>query len=84
MAGQTDRSIRAIANLRRICEEHLAGRYSIEIIDLVEQPHLAATDQIMALPTLVRRLPPPLKKVIGDLSSEDRVLVGLDVRSRRL
>jgi circadian clock protein KaiB len=82
VAGQTDRSVRAIANLKRICEEHLAGRYSIEVIDLVEQPQLAARDQILALPTLVRRLPPPLKKIIGDLSSEERVLVGLEVRPR--
>lgn len=82
VAGQTDRSVRAIANLKRICEEHLAGRYTIEVIDLLDQPQLAAGDQILALPTLVRRLPPPLKKIIGDLSSEERVLVGLDVRPR--
>lgn len=82
VAGQTDRSLRAIANLKRICEEHLAGCYSIEVIDLVVQPQLAAGDQIMALPTLVRRLPPPLKKIIGDLSNEERVLVGLDLRPR--
>ena len=82
VAGQTDRSVRAIVNLKRICEEHLAGRYTIEVIDLLEQPQFAAGDQILALPTLVRRLPPPLKKIIGDLSSEERVLVGLDVRPR--
>jgi circadian clock protein KaiB len=82
VAGQTDRSVRAIVNLKRICEEHLAGRYTIEVIDLLEQPQSAAADQILALPTLVRRLPPPLKKIIGDLSSEERVLVGLDVRPR--
>ena len=80
VAGQTDRSMRAIANLERICEEHLAGRYSIEVVDLLLKPQLAAGDQIMALPTLVRRLPPPLKKIIGDLSNEDRVRVGLDIR----
>lgn len=80
VAGHTDRSVRAIANLKRICEEHLAGRYSVEVIDLQLQPQLASGDQIMALPTLVRRLPPPLKKIIGDLSNEERVLLGLDVR----
>jgi len=82
VAGQTERSMRAIANLKRICEEHLAGRYTIEVIDLMVQPQLAAGDQILALPTLVRRLPTPLKKIIGDLSSEERVLVGLEVRPR--
>lgn len=80
VAGQTDRSIRAIANLKRFCETHLADRYSIEVIDLLVQPKLAEGDQIIALPTLVRRLPPPLKKIIGDLSNEERVLVGLDIR----
>ncbi len=80
VAGHTDRSVRAIANLKRICEEHLTGRYSIEVIDLLAQPQLAVGDQIMALPTLVRKLPQPLKKVIGDLSNEERVLVGLDLR----
>lgn len=83
VAGHTDRSVRALSNLKRICEEHLAGRYSIEVIDLLVEPQLAVGDQIMALPTLVRRLPPPLKKVIGDLSNEERVLVGLDVRHYR-
>jgi circadian clock protein KaiB len=82
VAGQTESSRRAIGNLKRICEEHLAGRYAIEVIDLLERPQLAAGDQIIALPTLVRRLPAPLKKIIGDLSNTDRVLVGLDVRSR--
>lgn len=82
VAGHTEKSIRAIGNLKRICEEHLSGRYTIEVIDLVQQPQLARSDQIVALPTLVRRLPPPLKKIIGDLSNEDRVLVGLEVRSR--
>ena len=83
VAGHTERSVRAIANLRRICDVHLAGRYQVEVIDLLEQPQLAASDQIMALPTLVRRLPPPLKKIIGDLSNEERVLLGLDLRSYR-
>lgn len=83
VAGHTDRSIRAIANLRRICGEHLAGRYTIEVIGLLEQPQLAAGDQILALPTLVRRLPPPLKKIIGDLSDEERVLVGLEIQPQR-
>lgn len=79
VAGQSDRSLRAIGNLKRICEENLAGRYAIEVIDLLEQPHLAAEHQIMALPTLVRRLPPPVKKIIGDLSDDERVLAGLDI-----
>ncbi len=83
VAGQTDKSIRAINNLARICKEHLEGRYSIEVIDLLQRPQLAAGDQILAVPTLVRRLPEPIKKIIGDLSSEDRVLVGLDIRPNR-
>jgi circadian clock protein KaiB len=82
VAGQTDKSIRAIKNLNRICSEHLEGRYSIEVIDLLARPQLAEGDQILAIPTLVRRLPEPIKKIIGDLSNEERVLVGLDVRSR--
>ncbi len=80
VAGQTDKSLRAINNLNRICEEHLEGRYSIQVIDLLEQPQLAAGDQILALPTLVRRLPEPVKKILGDLSNQERVLVGLDIR----
>ncbi len=80
VAGQTAKSIAAFANLKRICEEHLAGQYSIEVIDLLKNPQLARGDQILAIPTLVRRLPPPLKKIIGDLSNEQRVLVGLDLR----
>lgn len=80
VAGQTARSLAAFANLKRICETHLAGRYRIEVIDLTKSPNLAASDQIFALPTLVRRLPKPVKKIIGDLSNEERVLVGLDVR----
>lgn len=80
VAGQTPKSVAAIANLRRICEEHLAGRYTIEVIDLLAQPQLAAGDQILAVPTLVRRLPEPLKRVIGNLSNAERLLVGLDIR----
>jgi circadian clock protein KaiB len=81
IAGQTPRSIAAFSNLKRICEEHLAGRYRIEVIDLVQNPQLAAGDQILAVPTLVRRLPEPVRKIIGDLSNADRVLVGLDIRA---
>jgi circadian clock protein KaiB len=80
VAGQTPKSLAAIANLKRLSEEHLAGRYTIEVIDLLVTPQLAAGDQIVALPTLVRHLPPPLKRVIGDLSNTERVLVGLDIR----
>jgi circadian clock protein KaiB len=80
VAGQTSKSITALANLKTICEEHLAGRYRIEVIDLLQQPQLAAGDQILAVPTLVRRLPEPLKKIIGNLSDRERVLVGLDLR----
>jgi len=82
VAGQTERSIRAIRNLNRICQEHLEGKYSIEVIDLLERPQLAEGDQILAIPTLVRRLPEPIRKIIGDLSNEERVLVGLDIRPR--
>jgi circadian clock protein KaiB len=80
VAGQTARSVAALANLQRICETHLAGQYRIEIIDLMKTPQLADGDQIFAVPTLVRRLPEPIKKIIGDLSNEERVLVGLDVQ----
>lgn len=80
VAGQTPKSIRAFENLKRLCEEHLADRYKIEIIDLVENPRLGQGDQILAIPTLVRRLPAPMKKIIGDLSNTERVLVGLDLR----
>lgn len=83
VAGQTARSLTAIANLQRICETHLAGQYCIEVIDLTETPQLAAGDQIFAVPTLVRRLPEPIKKIIGDLSNEERVLVGLDIQPIR-
>lgn len=79
VAGQTKKSLAAFANLKKICEEHLAGRYTIEIIDLLENPQLAKGDQILAVPTLVRKLPPPIKKIIGDLSNTERVLVGLDI-----
>lgn len=82
VAGQTPKSLAAIANLKKLCEENLAGRYAIEVVDLLVTPQLAAGDQIVALPTLVRRLPPPLKRVIGDLSNTERVLVGLDIRSK--
>ena len=80
VAGQTPKAVRAFANLRKICDEHLAGRYRIEVIDLLEDPQLGRGDQILALPTLVRRLPHPIKKIIGDLSNTERVLVGLDLR----
>lgn|SRR5262249_9867178 len=80
VAGQTPRSITAFANLKRICEQHLEGRYKIEVIDLLERPQLARGDQILAIPTLVRQLPTPIKKIIGDLSNTERVLVGLDLR----
>jgi circadian clock protein KaiB len=80
VAGQTAKSIAAIANLERICATHLAGQYRIEVIDLTKTPQLAAGDQIIAVPTLVRRLPEPIKKILGDLSNEERVLVGLDVQ----
>jgi circadian clock protein KaiB len=79
VAGQTPRSLTAFANLKRICETHLKGRYRIEVIDLVEQPHLSKGDQILAIPTLVRKLPPPIRKIIGDLSDTESVLVGLDL-----
>ena len=79
VAGQTPRSVAAFANLKKICEEHLAGRYDIEVVDLVKHPQLAAGDQILAIPTLVRELPEPIKRVIGDLSDESRALLNLDV-----
>ena len=80
VAGQTPKSLTAFSNLKKICENHLKGRYRIEVIDLLEQPHLAEGDQILALPTLVRKLPQPMRKIIGDLSDTVRVLVGLDLR----
>lgn len=79
-AGQTPKSVAAFENLKRICDEHLPGRYEIEVIDLVKNPRLAKEDQIVAIPTLVRKLPDPLRKVIGDLSDVDRTLVGLQLR----
>jgi circadian clock protein KaiB len=82
VAGQTPRSTAALANLERICGEHLAGRFRVEVIDLMANPQLARTDQILAIPTLVRKLPAPVRKIIGDLSQTERVLIGLDVRTR--
>ena len=82
VAGQTPRAIAALENLKKICEEHLAGQYTIEVIDLLKNPQLASGDQILAVPTLVRKLPEPVRKIIGDLSNEERVLVGLDLRQR--
>jgi circadian clock protein KaiB len=82
VAGQTRKSLAAVANLTRLCEEHLQGKYRIEVIDLLEQPQRAQGDQILAIPTLVRKMPTPMRKVIGDLSNTDRVLVGLDLRAR--
>jgi circadian clock protein KaiB len=84
IAGQTRKSVTALANLRRICEEHLAGQYRIEIVDLLAHPDQARRDQVLAIPTLVRRLPEPIKRIIGDLSNSERVLVGLEIRSRPL
>lgn len=83
VAGQTPRCIEAFSNLRRICEEYLNGEYRIEIVDLLEDPSLARGDQILAIPTVVRKLPYPIKKLIGDLSNAERVLVGLDLRRGR-
>src|SRR5580765_891985 len=80
VAGQTPRSLQALSNLKKICDEHLAGRYRVEIIDLLKKPQLAAGDQILAIPTLVRAIPKPARKIIGDLSNTERVLVGLDLR----
>ena len=80
VAGQTPRSVAAFANLKKICEEHLAGRYNIEVVDLVKHPQLAAGDQILAIPTLVRKLPQPLRKIVGDLRDTERALVGLQLR----
>lgn len=82
VAGQTSKSLAAVANLKQVCEEHLVGRYKIEVIDLLQTPKLAAGDQILAVPTLVRRLPTPLKRIIGTLSDTERVLVGLDIQPR--
>ena len=81
-AGQTPKSLAAFSNLKRICEEHLPGRYQIEVVDLLENPRLAKEDQIVAIPTLVRKLPDPLRRIIGDLSDTERTLVGLQLRHR--
>ena len=83
IAGETSRSMAAVENLRKICGEYLPGRYRIEVVDLLRNPYLAKGDQILAVPTLVRRLPPPLKKIIGDLSNIERVLVGLDLQPEK-
>ena len=80
VAGQTPKSLRAFANLKALCEEHLKGRYQVEVLDLLKHPQLARCDQIVAIPTLVRKLPPPVRKIIGDLSNTAGVLVGLDLR----
>jgi len=80
VAGQTPKSMAAITNLNKLCEEHLPGRYTIEVVDLMKNPALAQRDQIVAIPTLIRQLPEPLKRIIGDLSNADKVLVGLDIR----
>ena len=80
IAGQTPRSVSAIANLKRLCDEHLPGRYKIELVDLMQHPQLAAGDQIVAIPTLVRKLPEPLRRIVGDLSNTERTLVGLQLR----
>lgn len=82
VAGQTPKSITAFSNLKKLCEEHMAGKYRIEVIDLLKNPQLAQGDQIVAIPTLVRKLPEPIRKVIGDLSNTERVLVGLQLRPR--
>jgi circadian clock protein KaiB len=84
VAGQTPKSIAAFANLKRVCEQHLNGRYQIEIVDLLENPQMAAGDQIIAIPTLVRKLPQPLRKIVGDLRDTERVLVGLQLRPARV
>jgi circadian clock protein KaiB len=82
VAGQTAKSLQAFANLKRICDEHLAGKYKLEVVDLIKNPTLAKGDQILAIPTLVRKLPEPVRKIIGDLSNTERVLVGLDLQHR--
>lgn len=82
VAGQSAKSVAAFSNLKKICEEHLAGQYAIEVVDLLKNPTLAKGDQILALPTLVRKVPEPIRKILGDLSNTERVLVGLDIRPR--
>ena len=81
VAGQTPKSLAAVSNLRRLCDDHLRGRYRVQVIDLLHRPHLARRDEIVVIPTLVRKLPPPIRRIIGDLSNVERVLVGLDVIS---
>jgi circadian clock protein KaiB len=83
VAGQTQNSMKALTNLKKIAEEHLKGKYTIEIVDLLKNPQLAAGDQILAIPTLVRKLPEPIRKIIGDLSNTERVIVGLDIRPKQ-
>jgi circadian clock protein KaiB len=82
-AGQSPKSLAALANLKRVCDEHLAGRYSIEVVDLLKNPRLAKDDQIVAIPTLVRKLPEPLRRIVGDLSDTERTLVGLQLKRRQ-
>jgi circadian clock protein KaiB len=82
IAGKTPNSVAALANLKVICEEHLEGRYKLQVVDLLENPQLARGDQILAIPTLVRKLPVPVRRIIGDLSNTERVLVGLDLRNK--
>lgn len=82
VAGQTPRSVRAITNIKSICEEHLDGRYQLEVVDLYQQPQLALGEQIIALPTLIRKVPTPLRRIIGDMSNLERVLVGLDIQTK--
>jgi circadian clock protein KaiB len=83
VAGKTPRSVAALANLKKYCEEHLRGKYTIEVVDLLVHPQLAEGDQILAIPTLVKKVPEPIRKIIGDLSNEEKVLVGLDIRHPR-
>lgn len=83
VAGQTPKSLAAFANLEKICDEHLKGKYEIEVIDLIKNPELADNEQILALPTLMRQLPPPVRKIIGDLSNTERVLIGLDIKTEK-
>jgi circadian clock protein KaiB len=83
VAGQSPKSVRAVENLRRVCEEHLAGRYTIELVDLMENPQLARADEIIAVPTLVRKLPEPIRRIIGDLSNTEKVLIGLQLDEDR-
>ena len=82
VAGQTPKSVLAITNIKRICEEELQGQYDLEVIDLYQQPHLAQGEQIIAVPTLIKKLPPPLRRIIGDMNDTERVLVGLDLRNK--